>query len=253
MRKNDPELERLRSEKEAAQREIDSIKAQLDRISPQRNAYRDQIQSINATITDLKQRINSERDAIGICKAARDRISADTHRYNLQSYKAALQEQYSAVNKAYRQVVDDLEPTFKETAHYLQELISLRDEEVEPEVCVSGEEGRRTAALRAARRQAHLQRERELVVRLKELREVFESANEQMAHWLYQANAIVRMRLSCYWDGILKSSGSEVLPPFPILEEQEVPGQKSFQQRVGSVLTQISEGLSACEKEDCNA
>lgn len=98
MRKNDPELERLRSEKEAAQREIDSIKAQLDRISPQRNAYRDQIQSINATITDLKQRINSERDAIGICKAARDRISADTHRYNLQSYKAALQEQYSIKN-----------------------------------------------------------------------------------------------------------------------------------------------------------
>lgn len=98
MRKNDPELERLRSEKEAAQREIDSIKAQLDRISPQRNAYRDQIQSINATITDLKQRINSERDAIGICKVARDRISADTHRYNLQSYKAALQEQYSIKN-----------------------------------------------------------------------------------------------------------------------------------------------------------
>lgn len=98
MRKNDPELERLRSEKEAAQRESDSIKAQLDRISPQRNAYRDQIQSINATITDLKQRINSERDAIGICKAARDRISADTHRYNLQSYKAALQEQYSIKN-----------------------------------------------------------------------------------------------------------------------------------------------------------
>lgn len=98
MRKNDPELERLRSEKEAAQREIDSIKAQLDRISPQRNAYRDQIQSINATITDLKQRINSERDAIGICKAARDRISADTHRYNQQSYKAALQEQYSIKN-----------------------------------------------------------------------------------------------------------------------------------------------------------
>lgn len=157
---------------------------------------------------------------------------------------------HSAVNKAYRQVVDDLEPTFKETAHHLQELISLRDEEVEPEVCVSGEEGRRTAALRAARRQAHLQRERELVVRLKELREVFESANERMAHWLYQANAIVRMRLSCYWDGILKSSGSEVLPPFPISEEQEVPGQKSFQQRVGSALTQISEGLSACEKEE---
>jgi len=98
MRKNDPELERIQSEKEAAQREIDSAKAQLDRISPHRNAYQDQIQSINAKIADLKQRIDSERDAIGICKAARDRISVATHRYNLQSYQAALQEQYSIKN-----------------------------------------------------------------------------------------------------------------------------------------------------------
>lgn len=104
MRSSDPELERLRSEKEAAQREIDSAKAQLDRISPQRNAYRGQIQSINATIADLKQRINSERAAIGICKAARDRISADTHRYNLQSYQAALQEQYSIKNSYFSQM-----------------------------------------------------------------------------------------------------------------------------------------------------
>jgi len=95
MRKNDPELERLHSEKEAAQRDIDSAKAQLDRLSPQRSAYQGQIQSVNATIADLKQRISSERDAIRICKAARDRISADTHRYNLQSYQASLQGQYS--------------------------------------------------------------------------------------------------------------------------------------------------------------
>ena len=83
---------------------FDSAKAQLDRISPQRNAYRGQIQSINATIADLKQRINSERAAIGICKAARDRISADTHRYNLQSYQAALQEQYSIKNSYFSQM-----------------------------------------------------------------------------------------------------------------------------------------------------
>ena len=103
MRKSDPELERLRSEKEAAQRDIDSAKAQLDRLSPQRSAYQSQIQSINATIADLKQQISSERDAIRICRAARDRISADTHRYNLQSYQAALQEQYSIKNSYYSQ------------------------------------------------------------------------------------------------------------------------------------------------------
>lgn len=103
MRKSDPELERLRSEKEAAQRDIDSAKAQLDRLSPQRSAYQSQIQSINATIADLKQRISSERDAIRVCRAARDRISADTHRYNLQSYQAALQEQYSIKNSYYSQ------------------------------------------------------------------------------------------------------------------------------------------------------
>lgn len=103
MRKSDPELERLRSEKEAAQRDIDSAKARLDRLSPQRSAYQSQIQSINATIADLKQRISSERDAIRICRAARDRISADTHRYNLQSYQAALQEQYSIKNGYYSQ------------------------------------------------------------------------------------------------------------------------------------------------------
>lgn len=156
---------------------------------------------------------------------------------------------YSVANKVYRQVVDDLEPTFRETAHNLQELISLRDEVAEPEENASGEEGRRAAALRAAQRQAQLQRERELVVRLKELRETFETADERMAHWCCQANAIVRMRLSCYWDGVLKASGNEALPPFPISGEQEVPGQKSFQERVNKVLNQIAEGLSACRQE----
>lgn len=87
MRKSDPELERLRSEKEAAQRDIDSAKAQLDRLSPQRSAYQSQIQSINATIADLKQRISSERDAIRVCRAARDRISADTHRYTCKAIR----------------------------------------------------------------------------------------------------------------------------------------------------------------------
>lgn len=156
---------------------------------------------------------------------------------------------HSAANKVYRQVVDDLDPTFQETAHNLQELLGLRNEKAAvPEEYISGEEGQRVAALHAAQRRAQLQRERELVIRLKELREIFETADERMAHWCCQANAIVRMRLSCYWDGILKSSGNEALPPFPIPEAEEIPGQRRFQERVGKVLNQIAEGLNVCEE-----
>ena len=50
------------------------------------------------------------------------------------------------------------------------------------------------------------------------------------------------------WDGILKSSGNEALPPFPIPEAEEIPGQRRFQERVGKVLNQIAEGLNVCEE-----
>jgi len=161
---------------------------------------------------------------------------------------------YSAANKTYRQMVDNLEPTFKETAHDLQELISLWKQEEVTDEQTSGEERMRTSAARAARRQACQQREQELVARLKELKTVFETAGERMEHWCCQMNATVRMRLSCYWGGVLKSSGDKTLPPFPISEEKEIPGQKSFQQRVSKALNQIVEGLNICERrENSNA
>lgn len=161
---------------------------------------------------------------------------------------------HSAMNKGYRQAVDDLEPTFQETAHNLQELISLRRQEGSADGQLLGEEGMRAAAAQVAHHQACRQREQELVVRLKELKAIFETANERMEHWCCQMNAAVRMRLSCYWGGILKSSGDKALPPFPMTEEVEIPGRQSFRQRVGEALNQIVEGASVIEREeDCNA
>lgn len=103
MRGKDPELQRLYSEKMAAQCAVIHAKELLDRISSQRSAYQEQIQSVNVVIDDLKQRIRSEKEAIRICKAARDWIGTTAHQYNLQSYQTALQEQYSIKNSYFTQ------------------------------------------------------------------------------------------------------------------------------------------------------
>lgn len=94
----DPELQRLSSEMDQAQRAIDSAKARLDPIRDKRSSIKSQMDSISYNIADLKRTIGNEYEAMRVCKAARDRIGADNHRYNAESYRSSLSSQYDIKN-----------------------------------------------------------------------------------------------------------------------------------------------------------
>lgn len=154
---------------------------------------------------------------------------------------------HSAVNKTCRKVADGLEDVFTETARDIQELLTLRKPWATEEL-PSGEEGRRAAAAGAALQRANRLRERELVLRLEERRETIQAASERLELWRRQACAEVRIRLSCYWDGVLKSSGDNSLPPFPLEGERETPGLTGVRLQIDGALAQISRALSEFEK-----
>lgn len=77
----DYELERLRSEMDAAQRDIDSAKARLDPISTRRDSIRNQIDSANYRIADIKHSIDEEYRMMKICYQSRDKYDAENHKY----------------------------------------------------------------------------------------------------------------------------------------------------------------------------
>lgn len=116
----DYELERLRQEMDNAQREIDAAKSRLDYVSSRRDPIKSQIESINYIIADLKRSIDSEYESVRICKAARDRIGADNHRYNADSYKSSLSSQYEIKN-GYRTQLDMLKSDFDSAISALRE------------------------------------------------------------------------------------------------------------------------------------
>ena len=104
MRGQDPELERLRHEMDAAQRQIDSAKAALDAHSARRDSVKLALDRCKSEISFLKAQLNQEYDAIRACRAARDRYSADQHRYSADSLKASLQRQYEMKDRYYEQM-----------------------------------------------------------------------------------------------------------------------------------------------------
>ena len=117
MPKNDPELERLRAEMDAAQRQIDSAKQRLDYIGPRRDAIKREIESVNYRIADLKHSIDIEYEAIRACRQAHNKIDADNHRWSAQDFKAALDREYSIKNGYFEQlsaIRSEFEPALAE-------------------------------------------------------------------------------------------------------------------------------------------
>lgn len=94
----DIELERLRNEIDAAQRDIESAKSTLDYIASRRDPIKSQLDAVKYRIDDLKRTIQNEYDSMRYCYQCHDRIGAENHRYNAQSYKDALQREYSFKN-----------------------------------------------------------------------------------------------------------------------------------------------------------
>lgn len=115
----DCELERLRAEMDAAQRDIDSAKGRLDSISSKRSGIKSQIETINYRIADIKHHIDEEYRMMKICYEARDRIDAENHKYNAQSYKNSLQREYEIKNSYYIQL-DGIKSEFESALYDLR-------------------------------------------------------------------------------------------------------------------------------------
>jgi chromosome segregation ATPase len=108
----DFELERLRSEMDAAQREVDSAKARLDPIGTRRDGIKSQINSVKYRIDDIKHSIDEEYRMMKICYQSRDRIGAENHKYNAESFKGALQREYE-IKKGYYDELHCLQNDFE--------------------------------------------------------------------------------------------------------------------------------------------
>ena len=109
---NDRELERLKSEMDTAQRAIDTAKSRMDSIGARREGIRREIESVNYRIADLKRHIDEEYRAVKVCYEARDKLHAENHKYNAQSYRDALQREYE-IKKSLYEKLDMLKPEFE--------------------------------------------------------------------------------------------------------------------------------------------
>ena len=88
-------LQNLHSDIESAQRDIDSAKSRLDSISSRRDSIQREIESCKYRIEDLKHSRDREYEAARYCRQCHDKYSADNHRYNAESFKNALEREYS--------------------------------------------------------------------------------------------------------------------------------------------------------------
>ncbi len=100
----DFELDRLSGMMDSAQRDIDNIKTRLDALSSKRNFLKGQINEYNYRIDALKRDIDLEYSMMKSCYQARDRYSAENHKYNAQSYRDALQREKCYKNEIYDQL-----------------------------------------------------------------------------------------------------------------------------------------------------
>ncbi len=100
----DFELDRLSGIMDSAQRDIDNLKPRLDALSSKREFLKGQICEYKYRIDDLKRDIDMEYSMMKSCYQARDRYSAENHKYNAQSYKEALQREYSYKNSIHEQL-----------------------------------------------------------------------------------------------------------------------------------------------------
>ena len=112
MPNHDQELDRLRAEMDAAQNDITEAQSRLDAVKARRAAVSREIDSVNARIADIRRQIDAEYRAVKACREARDRLGAETHQYNMQSWKDSLQREYE-IKKGYFTQLDTFRPEFE--------------------------------------------------------------------------------------------------------------------------------------------
>lgn len=157
----------------------------------------------------------------------------------------------AVMNRTYLQATKELEPLFSEAAHDVRELGVLCSPEKAIDEAISGEEAARKNSAKTSKQLSNIKREREIVIRLGELRSEIVTADETVSHYCHRLEALLKSRLSRYWDGVLKASGDNALPPYPLTEARPVKGQDAFCCRVKEAISQIESALCDWEKEGC--
>ena len=104
MKKNNYELDRLKAEIDNAQRQVDAAKSRLDSISSRRNPIKSQMESVKYRISDLRSSINNEYQMMKYCYQSKDRISAENHKYNAQSFTNSIQDAKAERASLYNQL-----------------------------------------------------------------------------------------------------------------------------------------------------
>lgn len=100
MRGNDPQLASYRSRMDDAKRRMDNAMSLIRYIQPSIDSCNSTIEACNYRINDLKRQIDNEYDAVRICRQAKDRYGADTHRCRAEDFKRAKDDQFS-IRKGY--------------------------------------------------------------------------------------------------------------------------------------------------------
>lgn len=158
----------------------------------------------------------------------------------------------SAMNRWYFETARELEPLFLEAAHDVQESCVLRLPENMDVGTLSGEEAARQKNAKMSRQLSGMEREREIRIRLEELRDTFRTANEVASHYHRRVEALLKNRISLYWDGVLKAAGDGGLPPYPLTltEPRGMTVREMFSRRIEETVSQIELTLHHLEEED---
>lgn len=94
----DPEIASINASIADAKRDADNAFAAIRPLRQRRDAIKAEIGSVKARIDSLKSERAREYEAIGICRAAHNRIDADNHRYRAQSFSDAISREYDLLN-----------------------------------------------------------------------------------------------------------------------------------------------------------
>lgn len=100
----DYQLEQLKNEMDAAQRDIDIHKSCLDSVTQRRDSLKDQISSLKYEIANLKNERSREYDAAAESYRERSHEWAAIHKCNAQSLGDSIADKYSILDSYFEQL-----------------------------------------------------------------------------------------------------------------------------------------------------
>ena len=146
------------------------------------------------------------------------------------------------VNSTYAYVIKETEEPIQEASKLLTELNTILGT---APLSFDGddEESIRQRRLEAARQTKRDERKEELLIKLTEIKEFIENADEKLLHHIEMAGNILSVHTSNYWRGILKVSGADVRTVTPVLEFGDFEGRTKYEERKKILISRIDQAL----------